>query len=103
MFIGGLLGMSAGIGAAGSLGANLGKAALARVVGGKGAGRQFLRNELGMGDEVSPEETPMSEESSDPSGDITIRITKGGQIIQDAKRGAKVKKRKKKWRVRKKK
>ena len=96
MFIGGMLGLSAGIGAAGSLGANLGKAALARVVGGKGAGRRFLQNELGMGDEISPEEPPMPEESSDPSSDVTIRITKGGEIIQDAKKGAKVKKKKKK-------
>ena len=93
MFMGGMVGGALGgmaSGAGAELGTQLSRAALARIVGGKGAGNEYLQNEL------LPDEIPSPEESSDPSSDITIRITKGGEIIQEAKKGAKVKKKKKK-------
>lgn len=90
MFIGGMLAGAAGVGAASTIGQDLARAGLARLIGGKGAGREYLENQL------VPDETPLPEESSDPSSDVTIRITKGGEIIQEAKKGAKVKKKKKK-------
>ena len=80
MFIGGLLGS-----AAGEIGGALGKSAIARVVGGKGAGKEFLENEF----------LPSEEAVSEGSG-ITIKITKDGNIVQEAKKGAKIKKKKKK-------
>ena len=90
MFVGGMLAGAAGVGAASTIGKDLARAGLARLLGGKGAGREYLE------DQLIPDETPSPEQSSDPSSDVTIRITKGGEIIQEAKKGAKVKKKKKK-------
>jgi hypothetical protein len=88
MFIGGLL-KEVGMSAASEVGGALGKAAIARVVGGKGAGKEYLQNEL------LPDETANTGvEDEGPGSGITIRITKDGEIVQDAKKGAKVKKKK---------
>jgi len=77
MFLGGVIG-----GAAQSLGGSLSNAALARIVGGKGAGKGYLKEELGIKD---PSEGPSDDE------EFSIKITKGGKTLKEAKKGAKMK------------
>ena len=81
-------GMRSGIeGFAGAAGEGLGEAAVNRLLYGKGANKRLFEQQF------EEEVTPDSPESGDE--DVVIRITKGGEIIQEAKRGAKVKRKKK--------
>jgi hypothetical protein len=77
-----------GLGAfAKAAGAGLGEAAVNRLLYGKGANKRLFEEQF------EEEVTPDSAEGGDE--DVVIRITKGGEIIQEAKRGAKVKRKKK--------
>tara|TARA_R100001163_G_scaffold7169_1_gene7602 strand:- start:2176 stop:2640 length:465 start_codon:yes stop_codon:yes gene_type:complete len=67
---------------------DLASAGVNRLLYGKGANKEMREAELDAlrgGDEAGEE----------GEGEITIRITKGGDIIQEAKRGARVKRKKK--------
>jgi hypothetical protein len=91
MIVGGMLGAAAttGLGAfAKAAGAGLGEAAVNRLLFGKGANQRLFEEQF--------EEDVPSGALDSGEEDVVIRITKGGEIIQEAKRGAKVKRKKKK-------
>lgn len=91
MVVGGMLGAAAttGLGAfAKAAGAGLGEAAVNRLLYGKGANQRLFEEQF--------EEDVPSDALNTGEEDVVIRITKGGEIIQEAKRGAKVKRKKKK-------
>jgi hypothetical protein len=91
MVVGGMLGAAAttGLGAfAKAAGAGLGEAAVNRLLFGKGANQRLFEEQF--------EEDVPSGALDSGEEDVVIRITKGGEIIQEAKRGAKVKRKKKK-------
>jgi len=91
MVVGGMLGAAAttGLGAfAKAAGAGLGEAAVNRLLFGKGANQRLFEEQFK--EDVPSDALDTGEE------DVVIRITKGGEIIQEAKRGAKVKRKKKK-------
>jgi len=83
----GALGMMLGsvLGAAGK---GLGEAAVNRLLYGKGANKRLFEQQFE--EDVTPETSEGSDE------DVVIRITKGGEIVQEAKKGARIKGKKKK-------
>ena len=82
-------GMRKGIGAfAEAAGEGLGEAAVNRLLYGKGANKRLFEQQFE--EEVTPDSAEGGEE------DVVIRITKGGDIIQEAKKGARIKRKKKK-------
>lgn len=82
-------GMSSAVkGFAGAAGEGLGEAAVNRLLYGKGANKRLFEQQFE--EDVTPETSEGSDE------DVVIRITKGGEIVQEAKKGAKIKGKKKK-------
>lgn len=88
MVIGGML-----AGVAGKALGQLATAGVNRLLYGKGANQKMFESQFG---DDEPEASIPEDQIEDGSDDVVIRITKGGEIVQEAKRGAKIKRKKKK-------